>query len=300
MRSVIIVLIALLLILPLASAATTIKIKTLPSHDVFISVWDVNFETQYAPPKKSVATLDGDAQYIYEGTRSPFGVLVIVKAFDIQKYREEFGPFNTGGVVQLPNLLPDDYEPPEGNDDVVTDNSTDDDSDDDTAIDNSTDDDSEDNDTIVDDSTDNQNATEEDWGSFTEIFTGDTAKIIYYIIGAIFIIAMVALIVIFILTRVRRPKPIQYGMEPVKFTEKPKPQPSGDKYLDSIEKEIENIDRQIEQYKKRNRLEEAQKRLEEKKRVLEKIKRGEEMDYAKTSGHQKQSDSEHKFKKRFY
>jgi hypothetical protein len=284
MRSLVITIIALLLILPLASAATTIKLKTLPGHDVFISIWTEGLGSQVTSPKKYLSDINGEVTHVYEGSTSPFDVLVIVKAFDIQKYREEFGPYETGGVVQLPDLLPESYTPPVEEDD----NSTGEES-------------NEDNSTIANSTNEENNSSEENQeitgnGGFSfEFLSGDKAKTVYYVIGAIFIVAVVAVMVVYVLTRMKRSKPVQYGMEPVKLPEKPKHGSSGDKYLDSIEREIDDVERQIEQYKKRNRLEEAQKRLEEKKRILEKIKRGENIDYAKDS-----SKEDQKHKKRFY
>lgn len=291
MRSVTIILIAFLLILPLVSASTTIKLRTLPGHTIYISIWSSSQENQIESPKKYLSDINGDVQHTYEGTTSPFDVLVVVKAFDVQKYREYFGPYVTGGVVQLPNLLPEGFEAFEGNESLVNNtkiNNTNDTNDSVNQTNNET------TGTITGDSV--QEITNSSENTPSKFFTGDVAKVIYSIFGVIFIAGVIIVIIIFIVTKIRRPRKIQYGMEPVKLDVKYRPDPSGDKYLDNIEKEIENVGIQIEQYKKRNRLEEAQKRLEEKKRVLERIKRGDNIDSSSSS----KEDRENKYKKRFY
>lgn len=286
MRSIVITaLIALLLIFPVASAATTIRVKTLPGHDVYISIWDQNFGHQITSPKKYLAGIDGEVEHVYDGTTSPFGVMVIVKLFESQKYREQFGPYTTtGGTIDLPDLLPDGYDP--GDDESA-----------DTGVNNTNTNNTAAgiNNTITN-QTGNLTTGSQDKGqniSFKSIFASTAAIVIYCIIGGIILLAIIAAIIMVIVRKIRSSKPARYGMEPVSLNTKYRP-PSGDKYLDNIEKEIDNVDRQIEQYKKRNLLEDAQRRLEEKKRVLEKIKRGENVDYSRNN------NQDHKFKKRFY
>ena len=278
MKPIALTIIALLLILPLASAATTIKLKTIPGHDVFISVWDTAFETQHQSPGKSLSDINGDVQYIYDGTSTPFGVLVIVKAFGVEKYREEFGPYNIGSVIQLPDILPDALKSAMGissnissNVTNVTENETTN-----NTSENNSQNNSEVEETLNTTGSLTGNVAKETGGnesSFSEILTSSTAKTVYYVFGAIFILAMFLLIITYTVAKIRSPKKIPYGMEPVNLNRQSRQDSSGDKYLDKIEKEIDDVDRQIDQYKKRNILDDAQRRLEEKKKMLERLKR---------------------------
>lgn len=306
MKQFTLMLTVLLLILPLASAATTIKLTTVPGNDVYISIWDDEFAAQLKAPKKYIADINGQVQHSYDGTSSPFGVLVVVKYFGEEKYRERLGPYTVGGTIVLPDLLPDGYDPTLEEDDQETPA---------TPAENIT----QTNITTTNNNTNETNLTgsaiqETETTNIISLnfLSSQTAKTAYFIIGGIAVIAIIVKIIIFTISRLKLSRSSsQYGMEPVKFSGKPKFNPSGDKYLDHIEREIENLDHQIDQYKKRSRLEDAQRRLEEKKRILEKMKRGEnnsfsrnnreEQRFKKNESSERYSDEhEHKFKKRFY
>ncbi|MFH1802723.1 MAG: hypothetical protein ABH864_04740 [archaeon] len=282
--------VALLLLIPLTAAATTVKLTTLPGRDVFISAWSENLGYQISPPEHFLSDVYGHVEYSYEKTTSPFEVLVIVKnaLTGIQEYREELGPYNAGGTVELPALIPDGYVNPldmedDPTNDPPADNPTDDETDNppaDDPIDNET----EDNQTNI-----TGNAISDEGIGLEP----ETMKIIYYVLGSIFVVGIIGAIVIFVMMKVRHHESTpRYGMEPVNLDKRHRQDHSGDKDLDSIESEIENVERQIDMYKKRNRLSDAEKRLEEKKKMLERIKRGE-----KIESHKEERDS--KYKRRF-
>lgn len=107
MNKIIFVITILLLIIPITSASTTIKLKTLPGHEVIISIWSPDFKTQYETPKRYTSDINGSVTHIYENEEPTFGVLVLVKLFGVQKYRNMSGPYSAGGVINLPNLLPE-------------------------------------------------------------------------------------------------------------------------------------------------------------------------------------------------
>ncbi|MBU0907891.1 MAG: hypothetical protein KKD18_04965 [Nanoarchaeota archaeon] len=288
MRStLILIIIALILIVPLTDAATTIKGKTLPGRDVAVSIWkDENGPPQYQAPELTRSDIYGIYQYTYDGDKTPFTVLVIIKSFNIQEYRQYFGPFESlGGTIQLPDLLPEGYIDPTQWDDETNDNED--------NITNDQDDDitDENNDNLTNENNDNNQETDSD--STIPWFNENTLQILYYILGGIFIVGVIAAIVVFIITKIKNApkKPIRYGMEPVKLDTKYKGA-GNDKYLSKIEEEIDDVERQIEQYKKRNRLEDAERRLEEKKKLLEKLKKGENFGSSK-------EEREEKYKKKF-
>ncbi len=285
MKPATLVLIALLLVLPAVSGATTIKLKTLPGHDVSISIWNTDFTVIYSAPEKYLSDIYGDVTHIYEGTQSSFGVMVVVEAFDVKKYREQFpGPYAAGETIQLPNLFPEDYTPPEYDDEEPPaepeepQNQTEE---------------------IQEDIQDNQEDTilASAIASNGSVFNDGNYQIVYYTVGGIFILGVIAAIVVFLISKLKAPKTIQYGMEPVKLNVKYKSSSSTDRDLDVIEKEIEDVERQIEQYKKRNRLDDAQRRLEEKKKMLERLKK-EEHHTSSPSHHRSEEHS--RYKKRFY
>lgn len=277
MRSrTVLIIAALILIFPLTTAATVLEGKTLPGRSVTVSVWSES-GAQYQAPELQTSDIYGEYSYTYEGDDAPFEVLVIVKTFNVQEYREYFGPYaELGGTIQLPDLLPEDYVNPLGENDE---NEPDDNNS--TGENNETGENDESNNTNENNETDNGNQSNIT-GDVTGEVTGDSldnnvVKIFYYVLGAIFIIGVVAAIVVLLMTKLRGgapAKPAKFGMEPVKLNEKYKSS-GDDRDLDKIEEEIEMVEKQIEMYKKRNRLSEAEKRLEEKKKMLEKLKKGE-------------------------
>lgn len=292
----IIAIFALFLLLPLCTA-TTIKVTTLPGRDVFVSIWTEDGEAQVSPPKKYLSDVYGHVEHTYDGSTSPFSVLVIVKLFGVQEYREEFGPYNSGETVELPSLVPegyidslsieDDSEDVEPSDDTNTEEDID-------SSENSTTNATEDNSEDDADETQEGNVTSLTGSIISEgSLSPETMKIIYYVLGSIFTVGVIATIVVFARMKIRRRGNNQiYGMEPVKLDKRRRYNSSKDEDLSSIENEIETVEKQIEAYKNRSRLSEAERRLEEKKGMLEKLKRGE--------GVEPQKDQDQKYKRRFY
>jgi hypothetical protein len=276
MRSgLVIIFVALLLVMPLCSAATTIKLNTMPGREVFVSIWAEGHGLQLDPPKKYLSDVYGHVEHVYEGTTSPFDVLVIVKSFGVQEYREEFGSYEIGGTVQLPDLVAEGYVNPLSAGDSSESDSTEDGSNDEvTSTDNST------NEGDMGNETGENNVTGITGHAISEggfNMSPEVTKIIYYILGSVFVVGAIAAIVMFTMMKVRRrgSGPPVYGMAPVKLDKKYKREGSSDRNLDSIENEIEDVEKQIDMYRKRSRLSDAEKRLDEKRKMLESLKRGE-------------------------
>lgn len=259
-----ILVILLLLLLPLTSA-TLITVKTLPASEVYISTW-VPDGTQISAPMKQMAGIDGIVTYNYDDSKSPFEVLVITKYLGEQKYRERFGPYTTGETIETIELLPDDYVDPlaaeetEIQAETIETNNTETNE----TVSNSTDVE------IPEQVAQTGNVVAD---SFSSKIDPKVMTIIYYAVGAIFVLGVIAAFVVTI-SRSKKKGKEQYGMQQVKLKAPPKGAYQDSNDLEKIESEIHKVDKEIELFKKRNMLTEAEKRLEEKKRYLDRLKGG--------------------------
>jgi len=276
MKGAMIITLAILLLLPLASAATEITVKTEPARTVFITVLE-NTDT-YTPinaPTKYMSDVHGMTTHTYSNEKSgSFKVLVIVKFFEEQEFREEFGPFSPGEKISI-ELLPDDYVDPFEEYDLDAEAAE-------TA-----------SETQEENSTEETNETSNETTSVEEetrnsAITGNIIsssetdenfmKIAYYALGAIIIIALLVFVIGGVVIRNKR-KPPRFGMEPTKLTPqkpalpKPTDTPRNDDELDRIEREIRSVEKEIEQIKRSRKLTEEEKILEEKRKILAQLKK---------------------------
>jgi len=295
MRPTILVIAAILLFLPVVSAATTVNIKTIPAHDVYVTIIDSN-DNYISSPKKYRADTYGKVEHLYEGTKYPFKVWVKVKWQDTSKFDEKFGPYNEGEEISI-ELLPEGYLDFSGETTPAAEETEEETTEEEEEVE-----EAEEETTPAVEETEETTSPEVGDGVITGsvIAESDSSnsgllKTFYYVIGGILLIGIVAFFVITVVVRGRKGRASQYGMQPVKLSGSSPPSsydPRTDHELDKIEKEIELVEKEISHYKRHNRIMDAEKRLVEKKRALDNVRRGE----GQPQGQQDKS----KFKRRFH
>lgn len=267
------VILAFFLLFPLVSAATTqITVKTLPAHDVFISVTKPSSENyESIVIKKLRADAKGMVEYTFtDDANLNFGLRVVVKWFDERKFDKAFGPFTAGAPVYV-EVLPEgyvDYSELEENN-TNTETSTNESSANATATAQEAQE-NESAETIP--ATNNTALTGNVISNATS--NKNLLNTAYYVGGAILLIAIISFVVATVTAR-KRKRNVHYGMQPVKFKRPRETYGSlpTDEELGKIEKEIESVEKEITQYKTRSRLSEAEKRLNEKRQLLEQLKK---------------------------
>ena len=114
MRGIIIALLILVLV-PLASAVSTdIHVKTLPIHDVFVSIIEPTGEGEYLQILKGKTDYRGEITLTFTNDEhTSFKIALLVKrgeviAFPLKKFDETY---QAGGIIEL-EMLPDGYVDP--------------------------------------------------------------------------------------------------------------------------------------------------------------------------------------------
>ncbi|MFH1290365.1 MAG: hypothetical protein ABIH92_03075 [Nanoarchaeota archaeon] len=298
-------LIVLLIIIPLATAATPININTERLADVRVFVMAHNgIEALESFHENS--GVEGRVTFISEVTVSEVDLLLTIKRNDNIIHSGKIGPYPTAAPIEL--TIPENLANPV--DPVVDDTITDAEE---------TVDDTEATETDTEE-TDNTEGTEEQTDSEEITDTTITGNVMadsdsnsnlltvfYYTLGAIILIGIILFFVIAVVARGK--KNAQHGMQPVKFSGPPPPSYGDDPELSHIEKEIELVEKEIDSYKKRTRIQDAEKRLTEKKRMLDQMKHGPSHPHAQAQQHPHQThqqphqhhqQDQHKKLKKYY
>lgn len=261
----------LLLLAPFVAAySSTITVDTLPGHTVYISPIDSSND-QIVKTEDFIAGYNGEVEYVFESDLSQFDVLVVVKQGDVRKYREQFGPFSPGEVVEI-ELLPEDYVDPTDGEEILTATGV-------TTNETETNETVEEgNETVIEETTTEEGAETDSavtanvvsGGGAVSAFWDRNSKYVLYGVGAFILLFVVIFATAGIVRHGRKDKFVVKGMKPVKLSPSSFQKNAPD--LDNVEKELQRVEAEINNLKKNDRLAQAEQRLSERRKVLEELR----------------------------
>ncbi|PIN90010.1 hypothetical protein COU57_04830 [Candidatus Pacearchaeota archaeon CG10_big_fil_rev_8_21_14_0_10_32_14] len=269
------------------SAEVPITVKTIPDHDVTITVYQGDSSEVFDIYKTNTSNSD-TITYQYAGSASTLRVIVFVSIFGKKVTSKVFKDLSTSSDINL-EVFPDNYVPTE-----VVSNSTTDTNSSIIIVSNNTELTIEDNDTVVvdpsvviDDSQKPNNDINLEKVGGTGLITGQNkssflmSNMTYYIIGGVLLLA----IAIFLISkRVSKRKSVYDDYEPPQSQIKVRKLSDiqkETKNTGSIKKEIEDAEmrlrkaqEQLNIVKNQDRIKEAEDRLERDRRELDNLRSG--------------------------